>query len=442
MRSISAASLRRHVPAMWSLGSRILGGVSVLLVNVALARRLGPADFGTVAVVTSVSMFGALIVCGGTSRVLLRSIAGSLGTDSEHLIDIDLAIARRVLLVTLPMGALVTFLMSAYFIRRAEDAWSASLAGAFVAIGAGLMFYMADVLRGLGEVRLANLGAGRNGGALATGLFMVLLLVTGNDLLSSTGALGLNIVALIVSLAASLLVYRRFRPQFPTRSDAVDRSVQRLFIISSMTFLGTQLAMYVASQIDLWVGSSNLPEASVGVYAAALRLMGMVSMPLVAAQLMFSAPIARLWAQRNPAELEVMVRRTVTVIAVPSLVILVPCVLFPGEILSLLYGKRYSTGGFVLAVLALAQIVNVLTGLCGTVLGMCGKESLLLRTALLWSVLSLVFDLLGVRLFGIRGLAVASALTSSGQFLMLWLIARMTLRIWTHPGWPARLPKD
>ena len=137
-----------------------------------------------------------------------------------------------------------------------------------------------------------------------------------------------------------------------------------------------------------------------------------------------------------------MVRRTVTVIAVPSLVILVPCVLFPGEILSLLYGKRYSTGGFVLAVLALAQIVNVLTGLCGIVLAMCGKESLLLRTALLWSALSFIFDLLGVRLFGIRGLAVASALTTSGQFVMLWLIARMTLGIWSHPGWPARLPKD
>jgi len=416
------------------MGSRVLAGVSFLLVNSYLARRLGPTDFGTVAVVTSVAMFGAFVTSAGINRLLLRNVAGGLATGSIEQTGAEMAIARRMLLASVPIGGAVTFLMSAFFVRHASDVVSASIAGAFVAVGAGLMLLLADLLRGLGEIPLANLGAGRNGGAIGCALFALLLAVTGRDMLSSTWALSLNVAALMLSVLVSYFVYRRIRPAGFTQVMSVDGGVRRLFVVSSVTLMGTQLAFYVASQIDLWVASGNLSEDEVGIYSAALRLMGVVAMPLFAAQLVVSSRIAGLRALGKMKELEALVRRTATLITVGSVFILLPCVVAPDKILTLVFGQQYASGGFVLAALALAQLVNVVTGLCGVTLTMCSKENLLLRVSILFMILSFVCDLLGARLFGITGIAVASAVTTAGQYIMLWWIARVVLGVWTHPG--------
>jgi O-antigen/teichoic acid export membrane protein len=432
-RNISAI-VRRNGPAAWSMGSRVLAGVSFLLVNSYLARRLGPVDFGTVAVVTSVAMFGAFVTSAGINRVLLRTVAGGLATGRIERVGADIAIGRRMLVASIPIGGAVTFLMSSFFIRHASDAISASIAGAFVAVGAGLMLLLSDLLRGLGEVPLANLGAGRNGGAISSALFAVLLAVTGRDLLSSSSALALNVLALALSVLASYFVYRRLRPAVATHVNSIDGQVRRLFVLSSVTIMGTQLAFYMSSQVDLWVASGNLTETEVGIYSAALRLMGIVSMPLLAAQVVVSSRIAGFRAQGRMDELEALVRRTATFTTVASFFILLPCMVVPGRVLTLVFGQQYASGGFVLAVLGLAQLVNVVTGMCGVTLTMCSKENQLLRVAIVSIILSIVFDLLGARIYGTKGLAVASAVTTSAQFIVLWWVAHEVLGIWTHPG--------
>ena len=419
---------------VWSAGSRVLAGVSVLLVNVYLARRLGPVEFGTVAVVMSVATFGAVVVAAGTNRFLLRNVAASLATDRSGQVSEDLRGAFRLLLWSIPAGALATYLLSAYFIRHADEIWSASLSGALVAVGAGLMLVFADLLRGLGEVPFANLGAGRNGGALATSIFVAFLAIVGERRLTSAQALNLNALALLLALAMLYIAFRRVRPA-ELRAQGVGRGLPgRLLVLSSMTFMGSQLAFIVGSQVELWIGSGSLSQKSVGVYAAAFRLMGFISMPLFAAQLMVSGRFAALRAQGRMDDLQRLARRAAAIIAIPSVLLLLPCVIMPAQILSSLYGKRYSGGAFVLGALALAQLVNVLTGLCGVVLGMCSKESILLRVSVLWACVSVIAEIIGVRIGGMNGLALASALTTSGQFITLWVLTRTELGIWTHPG--------
>jgi O-antigen/teichoic acid export membrane protein len=162
--------------------------------------------------------------------------------------------------------------------------------------------------------------------------------------------------------------------------------------------------------------------------------MGIVSMPLLAAQVVVSSRIAGFRAQGRMDELEALVRRTATFTTLGSFFILLPCVLVPSRVLTLVFGQQYASGGFVLAVLGLAQLVNVVTGLCGVTLTMCSKENLLLRVAIVSIIFSLVFDLLGARIYGTKGLAVASAVTTAAQFVVLWWVAHEVLGIWTHPG--------
>jgi O-antigen/teichoic acid export membrane protein len=434
--NLSEIMRQRHSgPVVWAMGSRVLAGISFLLLNSYLARRLGPVEFGTVAVVTSVAMAGSSITAAGVSRVLLRSFAGGLATNQAEQMAADHAVAGRMLIASIPIGALFTFLMSAFFIRKADDVVAASIAGAGVAIGAGLMILLADLLRGLGEVPMANLGAGRNGGALATAFFALLLAVTGRGLLSTTSVLVLNVVALAAAVGISAFVYQRIRPAARVKFATVESATKRIFVVSSLIFLLTQMAGHLAGQVDLWIASGNLSEVETGIYAAALRLMGVVSMPLLAAQLVLSSRIAGLHAQGRMKELEAVVRRSATIITVPSALILLPCVLVPGELLTLFYGSRYRSGGFTLAVLGLSQLINVITGMCGITLAMCSKERVLLWASLVWAVVAVVADLVSARVFGINGLAVSSALTTAGQYVTLWVLARVVLGLWTQPGW-------
>jgi len=325
--------------------------------------------------------------------------------------------------------------VAAAFTHGNAEVLEIALIAGVLAVSSALLLLYSDVLRGLGEVRFANLSAGRNGGALATVGFVVLLLATGSSRLTVATALGLNALALAASAGVLFLVFRRMEPRSVERPALPDPAIRRALLVASVAFAGTQIAAYLSTQVDLWVGNGLLSADDIGVYAAALRLMTIVTLPLFAAQLVVIAKVSALHAQGRTSELEGLVRRTATLVTVPALLLLVPCILFPSEVLTLLFGSDFAAGGFALAVLAVGQLVNVVTGLCGTVLAMTSHERLVLWVSIAGAAISTVADVIGASIWGLDGLAVASALTTSAMFVTLWVFARTRTGMWTHAGW-------
>jgi len=431
----------RYTSPVWSLSTRAGGALAVAVLNVLLARRLTTADFGTLAVVTSVATLGAFVVSAGLNRSLLRNVAASLALDRPDQAAADLRMARRILALTVPVGAVMSGAVAYLFTRDHASAVELGLLGGLLALAAGLVLLGSDVLRGLGEVRLANLTAGRNGGALVTGLFVVLILAAGRTGLTVTTALWFNLAGLVVAGVAVAVLFRRHRPSAAPAAGSdptatLDPALRRALLVASAAFAGTQIAGYLSTQIDLWVGNAILSPTDVGVYAGALEIMTVVALPLFAAQLVVIPRVSALHAQGRSHHLEQLVRRTATMVTVPAVLFLIPCIVAPGEVLTILFGKAFAPGGFALAVLALGQLVNVISGLCGTVLAMTSHERLVLWISIGGAVLSAACDVVGASLWGIDGLAVASALTTSAVYVTMWVLARRRTGMWTHPGWP------
>src|SRR3954454_475245 len=78
MSSIVAISyLRRQ--AVWVVGCRIVGIAATVASNILAARLLGPGEFGTYLLATTVIALGSLLAMVGLNEAALRFISESLG---------------------------------------------------------------------------------------------------------------------------------------------------------------------------------------------------------------------------------------------------------------------------------------------------------------------------------------------------------------------------
>ena len=77
--------------------------------------------------------------------------------------------------------------------------------------------------------------------------------------------------------------------------------------------------------------------------------------------------------------------------------------------LALLFGEDYRAASSILIPLALGQLVNVGTGLCGLVLTMCGREREALVVAVGTAAMAVGADLVAAKLGGADALAWTSA---------------------------------
>lgn len=434
-------------PASWAACARIAAAATSLLASAILGRLLGPDGFGTVALVTSVATAAAFVGSAGLNRLLLRDVSsvtrhrhvdealeGATPSLAEHQrVAVELREARRLLLGSVPLAAVLSGAVIWAAAGTDGAAFSLAVAGAALTVGLSMLLVLSDLLRGMGEVRWANLASGRAGGALVLGsLVGLLLVVQPSTALSASVCLAL---AATGSAAVLLLAVHRRRGELPSVGPGPASPVSRRTLAAlAAPFAGTQLMLFIGSQVDLWVAGGMFDPSDVGDYAAALRLMALVTLPLTAAQLALVAPIAALHARGERATLERRVRSAATTAGLPALVALVPCVVVPGLVLRVVYGEGFEGAATLLAVLAVGQAVNVATGLCGTVLTMAGRQRLVLLVTGGGAAVSVVCDVGAAAWAGPVGLAVASATTTAAMFVSLWWLSRRVLGIRTEPS--------
>jgi len=163
----------------------------------------------------------------------------------------------------------------------------------------------------------------------------------------------------------------------------------------------------------------------VAVYGAAMRLMSLVSMPLLIVNGVVPPIIAQMYAQRKTAELERILRTTATFAGVPSLIVLVIFVFWGGDVLSMIYGPSFLQASGILLFLSVGQMVNVWAGSCGLTLMMTGHQIEILVITLLTGFVTTIMALITVQPWG--GLGVAGS-AMAGMILQNSAMLGMTYR--------------
>lgn len=445
------SAARGRLGALWVVGARVVGIGATLGGNILAARLLGPAEFGVYLVLSTIVAFGSILAMGGLNEAGLRLLGESLALG-------DGASARQVLRRVLKLG-LVTSLVAAVVVSCAA-AWVGPLPLvvrqsllALVLLGVAMIALgwqqlSAELLRGLGDLRLASLfSGGQTGGPISNLLFLATtstLLLCGASL-SASELLGVMTASILATLPLALVgllwIARRELAQVAaasaknndTNSAAARDSASALLSITSI-LLVIQILNFFNYQLDMWLAGITLAEVEVGLFGVAKRSMLLAQMPVQMAMYATMGQLPRLFAQGETRELEAVVRSSSSWAAIPSLAALALLLLFPTGILTLVFGGSFRDAAVILWPLAIGAAALVLAGNPTYVLVMMGRQREVLIVHLLATLLLAAGGYYGATTYGAVGLALAASASVTFQNGLLWWLARQQAGIWTHPG--------
>lgn len=418
------------------LAGKLVTAASNVLVSSLLARLLSTEGFGAFGLAFSLTTGGALLSQLGLQQASVRLIAESMGRDQPGRARASVLFAyRHVVLGILVVAALLLLGGGAWLALVLWDA--PALGGALAAVAVwmamtSLQVLTSETFRGFKDLRLASLFGGVITGVLTLATLVGLVAWQGRA--SLVQVVWISAVATAVSLMLGVTLVRRKIRVLP-HGESIPR--REVFSISLPLWVSSVTAFALA-QAALWILGAFLPKEDVGLYFAALRLVNLVSMPLVLVNLIVPPFIAEMYARGEKDQLQRVVRATATVAGVPAFLVLTTFLLLGGPIMGLVFGEPYKAGAPILALLSVGYLANVWTGSCGVTLSMTGHQTVLMRITLVSGVVSVGGSLLVVHRFGTIGVAAVVGATAVLQNLWMWIASRYYAGIWTHATIPSR----
>jgi len=418
----------------WVLIGKLVTAAANVLVSSLLARLLTSEGFGAYGLAFSLATAGALVSQLGLQQAVVRLVAESIGRERPGRARAAVRfVYRHVALGILAVGAVI---LLGGGIWLARDLWdSPMLAAALTAVTAWMAVLSLQVLtsesfRGFQDLRLASIFGGVITGVVTLSALAILIARRGTASLDEV--IWISAAAAALSLVIGLTMVRRRLATLPA-----DESIRAGEVFSiSLPLWVSSVTAFLLSQSALWIIGAFLPKEDVGLYFAAVRLVTLVSMPLILVNLVVPPFIAELYARQETVRLQRVLRSAATLAGLPAFAVLSAFVLFGAPIMGLVFGEMYRAGAPILALLSVGYLVNVWTGSCGVTLSMTGHQTVLMRITLASGVLVVGGALLVVQRFGTIGVATVVCATAIAQNLTMWIAARYQTGLWTHATIP------
>lgn len=425
-------SLRSHLlsSGLWAAAGRGLTGLAELATYALLARMLAPAEYGAYFLAMSVVLFGAMLGSLGLNQAAVRFVAAAIGLNQE-------ARARALLLRILKLGLTGSLTVAAGYFLIGESLLALFLDVPALYAVSGLVALwiaatafqrlIAEGFRGFHDIRNATLFGGLLSGALTVGALGAL-----RGLQGETRLAGVLVIVVMATAASALLggwrLGRKAMALSPVKVTVGNREILQV----AWPFLLTNLAVFVLTQVDLWILAAFRPAEEVAKYGAASRL-ALVTMVVTSVLYAVLPPlIARQHARQEKRQLERILRAGATLAGLISLPVFLAFVIAPQWLLGLIYGEYYADSRAVLALLATGMFFNVITGMRGNVLMMTGHERAQLAISLAGGTLNIALCTAGAYYGGMFGVALAAMSAMIIQCLLEEVTVRRVLGIWTH----------
>lgn len=393
------------------------GAVCGLLLQVSLAKWLDPAGYGQVSTIIAATTILALVSTVGTNGAALRLVPHFQAVEEEHrAVEFVSFVLTTTSLVSVAVG--IAFGLVAGLLPL-------NLATAALIAGGGLIIASALQLVGTDLARLAQRFTMAYASALivrplVASACVVAALALGIDRSVPLALLALSIGSISCVAIQLTAVHRGFGP--PALRF---RRPSREWLRSSPTYVVISAFQLLLSQVDLLAVSAFLSSASVGYYAAALRISAVLTLPYVAVMAIIRPRISTFGSQADgrAGALKLATQSTVWC-GLATSALGVPMLIWPGLTLRV-FGGSFGNGHFALQALALGQILISFTGPGAALLVYMDQRRPALIGIVVCTVASAVGCAFGAQLDGINGAAVASAASSAlVGVVMYWLTWR------------------
>jgi O-antigen/teichoic acid export membrane protein len=193
-----------------------------------------------------------------------------------------------------------------------------------------------------------------------------------------------------------------------------------------------QVLTFASSQASIWIAGISCSHDQLALFGAAGRLAMVVTLPLDMIGLAVISTISELHAQGRLAELQRVLQLTAGAAAIVALLAFTAMLILPATILDVTFGPFYRNAATVLLILGAGQLVSSMTGSCGYTLTMTGHHNWNLSVNLVATVLLIAIGPLAAAHFGIAALALVSATILAFKNVVLLLLVRKLIGVWTH----------
>jgi O-antigen/teichoic acid export membrane protein len=389
---------------LWPLAARVVGIGGALLGTVLLTRFLSTAEMGIFFLAASVMQVTRRIGQYGLLRVAVRRISESLALqDRTHAARVgrDLTVFGILfILVTSLLMWLFVFPVLPFFIgmmaRIAElKDYIVVWAAAMVIIGLS-----SAVLCGFHDNRAASLVGVALAPVLATvGYLFMFFISTGDNL--KTAIVLTAVTHAIAAIVAPALLRKPLRNSIPTHLQGWNE------IMSGATpFWINSVPLLLLSSAGLWVLGAYYAESDVAIYGAAMKLIAVSVGMIGIVQPVLQPVISDSYARNDHLQLGRTLRAAGLVTGLPTILVCVTFMVFPGFWMELVFGPVYREGADVLIALSAGYLAAAFIGLPGIALEMTDAQKQFMFATLATGTITLAAILLFTADFGRLWLAV------------------------------------
>ncbi len=391
-----------------NIATRGAGALLALAGNIAIARLLGLQEAGRIFWAISALQIAVGISKYGLDVWMVRKVSKCVAVGERG--DIRQSIGEGVGQV-LKASSLVYLCLCLSLLAGLEKIESTEVVLVLMAaLFQSLVLVLCGVHKGLGRSLVANFME-------VGGVSLLFLAVLGAGIIAGAGGAvsAVDVGRAYFSgsmLAAALMVGSLSRCGF--NKIKIELRMSRKNKEEIMPIFTTTVAQLVMQWGVLGSLTLYCTEEEIAVYSAAFRTSMLISFAITACNAVIMPKIVRAVAMDDWANILVVCRqagKNLISLVGPFAAILF---LFPSEIMSM-YGGQYSKGGSLLSIIAVSQVINLITGPVTILLMAIGKDKVIRFITMLNMLISIILSMVLGGLYGSTGVAIAVALALSLQ---------------------------
>ncbi|HHP7229397.1 MAG TPA: flippase [Xenococcaceae cyanobacterium] len=403
-----------------------LSGIAVsYTMQVLLARWLGATQYGAYDYVINLGVFIGFLAGLGLPNALLRFLPEYMvQEDWGKLRGIVWGSWRYVLISSMLIAMIAVVIVVSWQKHNRELALVSLLLGIATVPLWALIRHQQEMARGIKRMSLAY---------FPSKVILPLLVILGigfyRQNLSSTIALIITCLSLALVLVAQLWLFKQQIPQQCLRVKPTYAPKEWFGVALPLLF--NDSALVVLSQTDILMTGAMLGSFQVGIYSAALKTASIVNFLLAAVNAIAAPMFATLHAQEDYQGLKKLTRTVARWLFYPSAILALLLIVFAERVLGL-FGSEFVAARGSMTILILGQLVNVGAGSVGYLMQMTGHHRQCAYVFGCSAILNLVLNGILIPLLGIKGAAIATALTMA--VWNIWLHQLVVKNIGVQPS--------
>lgn len=405
---------------------------SRFVIGLLLARLLGASNYGLYQLAISAATLFSGISLLGLDDAMVRYVAILSGRKDRPgvwgTIQIGLGIAVPVSAV---MGLLLYLVARPVAVGVFDEPTLAPALRlmAFVVPVLTLSNVMLGITRGLGRMDHAALGENVVQSVVRLVLLGVLALV-GLELYPALVVFAISDVAAAITLG--LLINRTF-PLRPSAHEEVRRDTSGVFRFALPIWISGLLGQFQRN-IAIFLLGSTASAASAGLFSIVGHVNHIGHVVYRAVIVAVKPLLAQLHDRKDREGLRHVYTTTTRWLVIANLPFFMAMTLYPESVLAI-FGEEYATAAPALVVMAVAELVNAATGICGSLIDMTGHTRAKVANSVLnLLTLGLANGILVPRM-GVLGAAYAYLISITvvniARMLEIWVLERVA------PSWRA-----